>query len=168
MRLDGGESEMSGAHAGRFADFERQINEAMKEVALDLRSVDVIDFASFIHTLKLANVGDLINSSLELYFRPQALIFSYSGDVELTWFGMPSVGLDMELHCAGIDVYFRLTIEALSVGIQINHLSLDGVVCHEPCDPARFSKAIEAARIPFAQGPRNFAKPQSNRAALPT
>jgi hypothetical protein len=159
---------MSGAHPGRFADFEQQINEAMREVALDLRSVDVIDFASFIHTLKLANVGDLINSSLELYFRPQTLIFSYSGDVELTWFGRPSVGLDMELHCAGIDVYFRLTIEALSVGIQINCLSLDGEVCHEPCDPVRFSKAIEAARIPFAHGPQNFANPQPDRATLPT
>jgi hypothetical protein len=158
---------MSGTHSGCFADFEQQINEAMKEVALDLRSVDVIDFASFIHTLKLANVGDLINSSLELYFRPQTLIFSYSGDVELTWFGMPSVGLDMELHCAGIDVYFRLTIEALSVGVEINYLSLDGKVCHEPCDPMRFSRAIEAARIPFSHGPQNSANRQSARLTLP-
>lgn len=167
MRLDREESEMSGTHSGCFVDFERQINDAMKEVALDLRSVDVIDFASFIHTLRLANVGDLINSSLELYFRPQTLVFSYSGDVELTWFGMPSVGLDMELHCAGVDVYFRLTIEALSVGVHINYLSLDGEVCHEPCDPLRFSKAIEEARIPFVLGPQSFAGSRSCKAAPP-
>ena len=133
----------------RFADFERQINEAMKEVALELRTVDVIDLASYIHTMKLANVGDLINSALELYFRPQTLVFSYSGDVALTWFGNPSVGLDMELHNAGVDVYFRLVIEALSVGVHIHHLSLDGVTCEGQCDAARFSKAIDTARFPL-------------------
>jgi hypothetical protein len=158
---------MSRAYSGRFAEFERQINDAMREVALDLRSVDVIDFASFMHSLKLANVGDLVNSSLELYFRPHALIFSYTGDVELTWFGMPSVGLDMELHCAGVDVYFRLTIEALSVGVQINHLALDGRACEEPCDASRFAQAIEEARLPFARGPWSFAKPRPFKSAQP-
>jgi hypothetical protein len=66
----------------------------------------------------------------------------------LTWFGNPSVGLDMELHNAGVDVYFRLVIEALSVGVHINHLSLDGVTCEMPCDGSRFSKAIDTARFP--------------------
>jgi hypothetical protein len=132
---------------GRFPDYERQLNDAMKEVALELRSVDVIDLASYLHTLKLANVGDLINSALELYFKPRTLTFSYSGDVELSWFGRPSVGLDMELHSAGVDVYFRLVIEALTVGVHINYLSIDGVTRVEQCDGDRFSKAIDAARF---------------------
>jgi hypothetical protein len=157
---------MNGPHAGRFPDFERQINDAMKEVALELRSVDVIDLASYIHTLKLANVGDLINSALELYFKPQTLIFSYSGDVELTWFGSPSVSLDMELHCAGVDVYFRLTIEALSVGVHINYLSLDGVACDEQCDTLRFTKAIDAARFSNFPNLHGFCKPTSGTAIL--
>jgi hypothetical protein len=132
---------------GRFPDYERQLNDAMKEVALELRSVDVIDLASYLHTLKLANVGDLINSALELYFKPRTLTFSYSGDVELSWFGRPSVGLDMELHSAGVDVYFRLVIEALTVGVHINYLSIDGVARVEQGDGERFSKAIEEARF---------------------
>ena len=36
---------MSGVGTGRFPDFERQINDSLKEVALELRSVDVIDLA---------------------------------------------------------------------------------------------------------------------------
>ena len=43
---------MSGVGPGRFPDFERQINDSLKEVALELRSVDVIDLASYIHTLE--------------------------------------------------------------------------------------------------------------------
>jgi hypothetical protein len=137
---------MKRASADRFSDFERQINEAMREVALELRCVDVIDLATYLHSLKLANVGDLIDSALELYFKPQAMKFSYSGDVELTWFGRPRVNLDMELHSAGVDVYFRLIIEALTVGVHINHISLDGISCMEDCDTERFSQAILAAK----------------------
>lgn len=151
---------------GRFPNFERQINDAVKEVALELRSVDVIDLASYIHTLKLANVGDLINSALELYFKPQTLVFSYSGDVELTWFGMPSVSLDMELHCSGIDVYFCLVIEALSVGVHINYLSLDGVACDKECDPLRFTLAIDVARYPTAPNSQSFWKSRPDAVTL--
>lgn len=158
---------MNDANTGHFPDLERQINDSLKEVALELRSVDVIDLASYIHTLKLGNVGDLINSALELYFKPQTFVFSYSGDVELTWFGRPSVSLDMELHSAGVDVYFSLTIEALSVGVHIKHLSIDGITCDRCCDSARLSKALEAARYPIVPNAINVWKPRSGIAGLP-
>lgn len=158
---------MSGVGTGRFPDFERQINDSLKEVALELRSVDVIDLASYIHTLKLANVGDLINSSLELYFKPHTFVFSYSGEVELTWFGRPSVSLDMELHSAGVDVYFSLIIEALAVGVHIKYVSVDGITCDGHCDAKRFSKALEAARLPVVPNAGSRWKPRSDTATLP-
>ncbi len=159
--------DVSDANAGCFADLERQINESLKEVALELRSVDVIDLASYIHTLKLGNVGDLINSALELYFRPQTFVFSYSGDVEMTWFGRPSVSQDMELHSAGVDVYFSLVIEALTVGVHIKHLSIDGVSGESGCDSLRLSKALEAARFPVVPNVVNVWKLRSGTAGLP-
>ena len=136
-------------------------------MALELRSVDVIDLASYIHTLKLANVGDLINSALELYFRPHTYVFSYSGEVELTWFGRPSVSLDMELHNAGVDVYFSLIIEALAVGVQIKYLSVDGITCDERCDATRFSKALETARLPVVPNAGNRWRQRPDAAPFP-
>jgi hypothetical protein len=158
---------MSGVGPGRFPDFERQINDSLKEVALELRSVDVIDLASFIHTLKLANVGDLINSALELYFKPHTYVFSYSGEVELTWFGRPSVSLDMELHNAGVDAYFSLIIEALAVGVQIKYVSVDGITCDGHCDAKRFSKALETPRLPVVPTAGNRWRPRPDAATLP-
>lgn len=153
--------------AERFPDFERQINDAMKEVALEIRSVDVLDLASYIHSIKFANIGDIIHSALELYFKPQTLIFSYSGDVDMTWFGRPSVGLDMELHSAGVDVYFRLVIEALTVGVQINYLSIDGVECDKQCDALRFSRAINEAKLGLLPNAHNFWRSHSGMDTLP-
>ncbi len=158
---------MSDVGAGCFPDLERQINDSLKEVALELRSIDVIDLASYIHTMKLGNVGDLINSALELYFKPQTFVFSYSGDVEMTWFGRPSVSLDMELHSAGVDVYFSLVIEALTVGVHIKHLSIDGAVCACRCDAVRLTKALEAARFPVLPNTMNVWKLRSGTAGLP-
>ena len=157
---------MSITSVGRYQEFERQINDSLKEVALELRSVDVIDLASYIHTLKLANVGDLINSALELYFKPHTFAFAYSGEVELTWFGRPSVSLDMELHSAGVDVYFRLSIEALTVGVHINYISVDGIVGDELCDAPRLSKALDAARFPLVAKVKTIWKLRSDLAGL--
>lgn len=158
---------MSDVGAGCFPDLEKQINDSLKEVALELRSIDVIDLASYIHTMKLGNVGDLINSALELYFKPQTFLFSYSGDVEMTWFGRPSVSLDMELHSAGVDVYFSLVIEALTVGVHIKHLSIDGAACECCGDAARLTKALEAARFPVLPNTMNVWRLRSGTAGLP-
>lgn len=157
---------MSVTSVGRYPEFERQINESLKEVALELRSVDVIDLASYIHTLKLANVGDLINSALELYFKPNTFAFSYSGEVELTWFGRPSVSLDMELHSAGVDVYFRLSIEALTVGVHVNYISVDGIVGDEHCDASRLAMALDAARFPLVSDAHSVWKLRSDVTGL--
>jgi hypothetical protein len=157
---------MSITSVERYQEFERQINESLKEVALELRSVDVIDLASYIHTLKLANVGDLINSALELYFKPHTFVFAYSGEVELTWFGRPSVSLDMELHSAGVDVYFRLYIEALTVGVHINYVSIDGIVGDERCDALRLSRALDTARLPLVSDAHNVWKLRSDVTGL--
>ena len=73
----------------------------------------------------------------------------------------------MELHNSGVDVYFSLIIEALAVGVQIKYLSVDGIACDEHCDAARFSKALEAARLPLAPNAGNRWKPRSDIATLP-
>jgi hypothetical protein len=40
-----------------------------------------------------------------------------------------------------------LVIEALTVGVHINYLSVDGITRVEQCDGDRFSKAIDASRF---------------------
>jgi hypothetical protein len=41
---------------------------AFEPVAAELRLVDVADFIAYIHAEKFANIQDIVNSSVELFF----------------------------------------------------------------------------------------------------
>jgi hypothetical protein len=129
-------------------EIERLINDALRDVALEIRSVEAIDLASDIHRLAFANIGDLVYSALELYFRPEALIFAYNGDVSMTWMSSPSVSLDLELHAAGVDAFFRLIIEGLSTRVALQNVLVDGAPWPSDGDLRCINRAIEAARLP--------------------
>lgn len=129
-----------------YSQFELEMNDAMRDVALEIRSVDLLDLASFIHAQNFANVGDIINSASELYFKPGALMFSYSADVKLDWFGCPMIALDLELHESGVDIYFELKIDAFSSYIQIKHAAVNGKPLRIPEDAEIFRLAIDKAK----------------------
>ena len=129
--------------SGHVAVQEKLIADAIRGVAIELRAVDAVDLVSYIHASKFANVGDLIDSSIELHFKPGTVRFSYSGDVRLDWFGKPVVGLDMEFHAGGVAVFFRMMLDALTVGVDLRHISRGGGAC----SIAQLEDAIASARL---------------------
>jgi hypothetical protein len=128
-------------------ELEQYLNDALREVALDIRSVDVIGLAANLHELKFANVGDIVHSALELHFKPNAIVFGYAGSVELGWFGRPAISLDLELHNAGVDVFFCLVIEAMGSSVHVRHLEVDGERCHSAQGLQRFCAAVDGAKL---------------------
>jgi len=128
-------------------EIEQYLNDALREVALEIRSVDVIDLASNLHALKFANVGDIVHSALELHFKPNAIAFGYAGTVELGWFGRPAISLDLELHNAGVDAYFCLVIEAMGSSVHVRHVEVDGERWHGTASNHRICAAVEQARL---------------------
>lgn len=134
-------------------DIEHFLNEALREVALEIRSVDVIELASNLHALKFANMGDIVHSALELHFRPGTIVFGYAGSVELGWFGRPAISLDLELHDAGVDVYFCLVIEAMGSSVHLRHAEIDGERWTHTADAGRIRNAFEQARLALADWP---------------
>lgn len=123
------------------------LNEALRDVALEIRTVDVLELVSNIHADKLGNVGDIVDSALELHFKPRLVCFGYSGSVELGWFGKPSIRLELELHNAGVDAYFCLVIDAMGSSVSLRHLMIDGEVDDAEDVDNRLHAAIEQARL---------------------
>jgi hypothetical protein len=130
-----------------FSKYEAELNEALRNVALEIRSVALLDLASFIHSDKIENISDIVASATELYFRPGTLQFSYSGEVKLDWFGIPLVTLDLELHEAGVDIYFKLNIETLCTNVEFRHATVDGRPLNVVEDSLVFTKALQGAKI---------------------
>ena len=51
--------------------------------------------------------------------------FGRSGDIDVKWGATPTVSLDMEFHHMQVSVYFRLLLEALQAGIEIDYISFE-------------------------------------------
>jgi hypothetical protein len=56
---------------------------AFEPVAAELRLVDAADYIAYIHQEKFANIHDIVNSSVELFFRPGTLTFGWGAEYEL-------------------------------------------------------------------------------------
>jgi len=134
---------------GRDYTFEREkaLAEGIKEVASELRLIDAIDFVAFIRTEQFANIGNLVSSSTELYFKPDTIKFGSSADVDLQWGGTPSVSLDMEFHHMRVNVYFRILLEALRAGVEIDYITFDEGSADPDQNTQRLVEAIANARL---------------------
>jgi hypothetical protein len=126
---------------------ERALADGIKEVASELRLIDPADFIAFVRTARFGNIGSLVNSSAELYFKPGTISFGLSGDVDLKWGGTPTVSLDMEFHNMRVNVYFRLILEALQAGIEIDYVTFDGGGSDAHANTQRLIAAIADARL---------------------
>lgn len=60
---------------------ERALAEGIKEVAAELRLVEVVDYIAFLRLERYGNLSDIVTSSAELFLKPGVLRFANSGHV---------------------------------------------------------------------------------------
>ena len=126
---------------------ERALADGIKEVASELRLIDPADFVAFIRTGQFGNIDTLVSSSAELYFKPETLKFGLSGDIDLNWGCTPAGSLEMEFHYMQVNIYFRLLLEGLHAGIEIDYIAFDESSDDPDVNTRRLVDAIAAARL---------------------
>jgi hypothetical protein len=99
------------------------VSAAFEPVAAELRLVDPGDFIAFIHDEKFANIQDIVNSSVEPFFKPGTVSFGWGAEYELEWNSLPIIGLDMEFRHGTLWLVFKLILRALQVDVKIDHFS---------------------------------------------
>lgn len=130
-----------------FVEYENQLNEALRDVVLEIRSVALVDLTSFIHSDKLENIADILESAVELNFKQGTLQFSYTADLEVQWLGMPIVSLDLEFHCMDVDIFFKLKIDSYASKIEFTHASVNNRPMKYSEDVAAFTRALQFSKM---------------------
>jgi hypothetical protein len=131
---------------------EKALGEAIRDVASELRLIDAADFIAFLRTEQFANIRSLVNSSTELFFKPGTVTFGLSGHVEVTWSSNPAVVLDMEFEHKSVRATFRLMLEALQAGVEIDQIAFEDGSSDPDENTERLIDAIADARLmPIAE-----------------
>ncbi len=126
---------------------EKILGDSIRCVATDLRLIDLPDLVSYLKTGQIASVGSLVQSSIELSFKPETLSFGHAGDVYLEWGTLPRVCLDMEFHHHSVHVYFRLMLEAEEAGVEITYIAFEGESKSPSHNTIRLYDALGEARL---------------------
>jgi hypothetical protein len=120
---------------------------ALEPVAAELRLVDVADFIAYIHAEKFANIQDIVNSSVELFFKPGTLSFGWGAEFELDWNSLPVITLNMEFRHRSVWLVFKLILRALQTNVTVEHVSLGKTSGDPSQDMAALIAAIADARL---------------------
>jgi hypothetical protein len=120
---------------------------AFEPVATELRLVDVADFIAYIRDQKFANIQDIVNSSVELFFKPGTLSFGWDAEFELDWNKLPVITLDMEFRHRSVWLVFKLSLCALQTNVTVKYLSLGKTSGDPRQDMASLIETIADARL---------------------
>ncbi len=128
------------------AEIEQMLGAALRDFASDLRLADAADFAAFIRIGHMPNLLSLVQSSAELHFKPGTIELAEPGELELGWSAPPLVTLPMKFCHAGVRMYFRLRLAALSAAVEVESIvAEDGAT--GPDLRRRLAGALAGARI---------------------
>lgn len=143
---------------------EMALAEGLRDVASELRLIEAADLIAFIRTERFGNIANLVASSTECYFLPGTVRFGQSGDIDVRWGGTPVISLDMEFKHLGVNVYFRLRLEALQAGVEITYITFDDSTADADANTRRLVEAIADARVSPIRA--YASEPQQPRAPL--
>ncbi|MCB8837931.1 hypothetical protein [Aurantimonas sp. VKM B-3413] len=126
---------------------ERVLADGIKEIAAELRLVEVVDYIAFLRLERFGNLADIVTSSAELYFKPGVLRFANSGDVRLTWGSVPIVILGLEFRHMGLDVRFHLELGASIAAVDITYMTFDDPELSGDAATVRLRDAVADAHL---------------------
>lgn len=126
--------------------FEALLAESISELTTEFRNHDVADLLALIRLDRMATLQSLLDGECELFFKPGTMQFSGHAEAIVGWRAPPSVRLAMSFRNEGIELYYRLMLEAADA-----HVQLDLIRFEPPEEGAdgrcrRLAAALDAAR----------------------
>ena len=120
---------------------------SIREIAADLRLIDVSDLIAFIHGEKFANIEDLVNSSTELFFKEGTMNFAWAAALDVSWDEPPTILIDMEFHHMSVSAFFTLALKNTLGCIDVKLIWVATPSFDDEYDTARLADAIADARL---------------------
>jgi hypothetical protein len=125
---------------------EKILAENLDEVAAELRLVNVLDLIGYVRGERSVMLQDLVHSATELYFKPGAVRYAWSAELDVLWEALPSVSLNMEFRWRGVTAFFRLRLDSDHATVALQHLAFEGGECGESAVEL-FAGAFAEARL---------------------
>jgi len=126
---------------------EEIIANAIVDVATELRLADPSELILMIRNEQAANIGDLVSSSSELFFKSGTLRYALNAGCDVQWDSTPIIRLDMEFRYAPVCAFFRLMIGRSRAAVDVVDVLFDDDTLDAAAQDRQLAAAFAAARL---------------------
>jgi hypothetical protein len=126
--------------------FEALLAESIADLTTEFRNHDAADLLALIRLDRMATLQSLLDGECELFFKPGTMQFSGHAEAMVGWRAPPSVRLAMSFRSPGIELYYRLTLEASDAHVQLDLIRFEPPETSPEGRCRRLALALGAAR----------------------
>ncbi len=102
--------------------FEAMLAAHVVELLSELRNYEAADLIALIRLDRIGSLRSLLESDCEVLFRPQTMTMGEHLEVIVRWDAPPTIRLAMVFRNRGVELYYRLTLEAFEAAVEIEYL----------------------------------------------
>lgn len=126
--------------------FEATLAANIVDLSTEFRNYEAADLVALIRLDRMATLRSLLDGECEMFFKPQTMLFGEHAEVVVGWNAPPSVRLAMVFRNHGIELYYRLTLEAADAHVQLDLIRFESSESREADQVERLERAFSAAR----------------------
>lgn len=117
------------------------------DLATEIRGYGAADLIAYIWLDRSQSLHDVLDSGCEALFQPSTMRFGGDAEVVVSWAAPPTIRIPMEFRSGGLEIYFRLLLNASSAAVEIDFLR-----CDDPGELTRLTiervdRVLAASRI---------------------
>ncbi len=92
------------------------------ELLSEFRNYEVADLIALIQLDRVVSLRSLVESDCEVLFKPRTMEMGEHAEVIARWDAPPKIRLGMVFRNHGVELYYRLTLEAFEAAVEIELL----------------------------------------------
>jgi hypothetical protein len=125
---------------------EALLADSIAELTTEYRNHDVADLVALIRLERMATLQSLLDGECEMFFKPGTMQFGGHAEALIDWSAPPSVRLAMSFRSLGVELYYRLTLEASDAHVQLDLIRFEPAETSPDGRCRRLALALGAAR----------------------
>ncbi len=112
----------------------------------EFRNYEAADLIALIRLDRTATLQSLLDGECDMHFKPRTMRFAGHAEVVIGWDGPPSICLALVFRHLGVELYYRVTLEAADASVEIDLIRFDRPATNPAGRGARLERALGDAR----------------------
>jgi len=116
------------------------------DLTTEFRGYDAADLIAMIRLERFAELRSLLEGDCKEIIKPSTMLLGDHAEAVVRWDAPPSIRLSMVFRHLGVELYYRVTLEAAEAFVEIELLRFDDDIAVSSAPVAALERALSDAK----------------------